>query len=378
MYSRILNYTEKKSFFLFGPRGTGKSTWVRTRFPHALYLDLLRGDLYTSLLADPHHLARLIPPDWQDWIIIDEVQKVPALLDEVHRLIEEKKLCFVLTGSSARKLKRAGSNLLAGRALNYTMHPFTSVELGDDFKLAKALEHGLLPATWSETDPQQFLAAYVQTYLQEEILAEGLTRRLDQFSRFLQAASFSQGSLLNITQVARDCAVERKTVSNYFEILEDLLLAIRLPIFQRRARRRLVQHPKFYYFDVGVYRVLRPQGPLDDQATIEGIAYESLWLQEMRALDAAYHWGYEFFYWRTQTGYEVDFVLYGKKGFFAFEIKRSSRLRPADFKGLKAFKKEYPEAKLYLIYGGSECLYEEGITCLPYQQGLNQLGEILA
>ena len=198
MYSRILNPPSNKSFFLFGPRGTGKSSWVKGKFPAALYLDLLESEVHNDLLAHPQRLEKMIPAGFNDWIILDEVQKIPELLDEVHRLIEKHRYKFVLTGSSARKLRKKGVNLLAGRALTYHMHPLTTAELGGDFRLDHSLAFGHLPCAYTENDPKRYLDSYVKTYLLEEVQQEGLTRNLGAFSRFLEAPSFSQGSALNI------------------------------------------------------------------------------------------------------------------------------------------------------------------------------------
>ncbi|MFH1834423.1 MAG: AAA family ATPase, partial [bacterium] len=280
MYSRLLKPPDN-SFFLLGPRGTGKSTWVGQKFPNGLVIDLLESEIFNDLLASPGRLEAMVPRGFHDWILIDEVQKIPAILDEVHRLMEKRCLKFVLTGSSARKLKREKANLLAGRAWNLSMHPLTATELGPDFRLNRSLECGHLPSAQLPSNPAAFLEAYVKLYLQEEIQQEGLTRNLATFSRFLEAASFSQGSLLNISEVARDCAVERKTVESYFQILEDILLAFRLPVFTKRARRRMTAHPKFYLFDTGVYRTVRPRGPLDRPEEIDGAALETLVLQEI-------------------------------------------------------------------------------------------------
>ena len=224
MYSRLLKPPENKSFFLFGSRGTGKTTWVRSKFPSAVYLDLLEAELFNDLIANPQRLENFIPKNFRDWIIIDEIQKIPELLNEVHRLIEKYRYKFVLTGSSARKLRRRGQNLLAGRALTYFMHPLTTIELGKDFNLDHSLAYGQLPCAYIESNPKGYLESYVKTYLQEEVQQEGLTRSLGAFYRFLETASFSQGSVLNISEVSRECAVERKVVENYFTILEDLLM----------------------------------------------------------------------------------------------------------------------------------------------------------
>lgn len=376
MYPRLLK-APVKSFFLFGPRGTGKSSWVRATFPDALYFDLLESDLYTELLASPARLEAKIPRGYSKWVIIDEVQKVPELLDEVHRLIERRKLRFVLTGSSARKLRRKGVNLLAGRALTMAMHPLMAAELGRHFKLDHSLRFGQLPTAYVDDDPRRYLSSYVQTYLREEVLQEGLTRNLGAFSRFLEAASFSQAAVLNVSAVARDCHIERKVVEDYFTILEDLMLATRLTPFTRRARRRVVGHPKFFFFDVGIYRTLRPRGPLDSSDEIEGPAYETLLFQELRALNDTLQLGYSLHYWRTGAGQEIDFVLYGERGLKAFEVKRASRVRDGDLRALQVFLADYPMARAWLVYGGSKAYREGQIDIIPLANCIRELPQLL-
>ncbi|MDQ7823343.1 MAG: AAA family ATPase [Candidatus Eremiobacteraeota bacterium] len=379
MYSRIIKAPRNKSFFLFGPRGTGKTTWVKEAYPGALYLDLLEAGLYNDLLAYPQRLENLIPPGFEGWIIIDEVQKIPELLDEVHRLIEKHKYKFILTGSSARKIKQKGPkvNLLAGRALSLSMDPLTVSELGPDFNLNHSLRYGHLPSACTEADPEAYLESYVKTYLKEEVLQEGLTRSLGPFSRFLEAASFSQGSPLNISSVARECSVQRKAAENYFTILEDLLIGYRVPVFTRRAERRLTHHPKFYFFDVGVYRTIRPMGPLDQPHEAEGIAFETLLFQELNAVNSALSLGYSLFYWRTSNQAEVDFVLYGTRGFFAFEVKRTGKVTDRMLSGLKSFLKEYPQAKGYFVYGGTRRFYQDSVEIIPMDEILRALPGIL-
>jgi predicted AAA+ superfamily ATPase len=373
----LLSPPENKSFFLFGPRGTGKSSWSRATFPGAVYVDLLETDTQTRLLAAPDRLEAMIPPAHRGWVVIDEVQKVPALLDEVHRLIEARRCRFALTGSSARKLRRGGVNLLAGRAITNGMFPLTVGELGKDFDLRHSLRFGSLPSVYVEKDPAAYLTSYVSTYLKEEVLQEGLTRNLAAFSRFLESASISQASALNVSAVARDCAVERKVVEQYFGILEDLLLSVRLPVFANRARRETAVHPKFFFFDAGVFRAIRPRGPLDSPEEIDGPALETLLFQELRALNSYLRLGYDLSYWRTRTGIEVDLVLYGERGLHAFEIKRSSRVRDEDLRGLRAFGADYPVARLWMLCGGKRRLREERIEILPIEEGLRSLPEIL-
>lgn len=378
MYSRLIEPPDNKSFFLFGPRGTGKTTWVKYKFGKAIYVDLLEAELFNDLLANPQRLENLIPANFNDWVVIDEVQRIPALLNEVHRLIEKSKCKFILTGSSARKIRRKGVNLLAGRALSYRLFPLTIAELGNDFDLDHSLSYGQLPSVYTEKDPRSYLESYVKTYLEEEVQQEGLTRNLGAFTRFLEAASFSQGSILNISAVARDCSVERKVVENYFAILEDLLIAYKIPVFTKRAKRRLPVHPKFYFFDAGLYRTLRPRGPLDMPEEIAGHALETLFLQELLAINAYMRLGYSIFYWMTSNNLEVDFVLYGEKGIKAFEIKRTGRISTSMLKGLNAFKKDYTEASVYFVYGGERRLREGDITIVPMREAFKELPNILS
>ena len=377
MYSRIVKIPYDKSFFLFGPRGTGKTTWLKKKFPTGLKIDLLESEMYNSLLASPSRLEELIPPGFNDWLIIDEVQRIPDLLNEVHRLIENRKIKFVLTGSSARKLRARGVNLLAGRALTRFMFPLTARELGKDFSLNNSLKFGHLPAIFSEPNPSDYLSSYIQTYLREEVQQEGLTRNLQTFARFLESASFSQASILNITEVARECRANRKLVEEYFYILEDLLLAHRLPVFTKRAKRRMVAHPKFFIFDVGVYRAIRPKGSLDSPEEIEGASLETLVFQEIRAVNDLNNLGYQLFYWRTSNGQEVDFVLYGEKGLVAIEVKRAARVRSKEFRGLRAFSKDFPEATLYMFYGGKNEMFVDNINLIPTSQAITTLPNIL-
>lgn len=379
MYTRLLNIdpASSQSVFLFGPRGTGKTYWVKSHFVEAVYIDLLNTGSYNTLLAAPERLESMIPKNFKHWIIIDEVQKIPELLNEVHRLIEHAKFKFILTGSSARSLRRRGTNLLAGRALNYTMHPLVCQELQQDFNLQHALKYGLLPHAVTSADPAHYLETYVTTYLREEILQEGITRNLSEFARFLEVASFSQGNILNMASVAREAAITQKTVVAYFNIVEDLLLGIKIPVFTRRAQRQLVSHPKFYFFDTGVYRTIRPNGLLDTPDEIDGACLETLLLQHLLAVNDYYRLRYQIYFWRTRNNVEVDFILYGQYGLHAFEIKRKRKLDNKDFSGLKAFAKDYPMAHLTLIYGGSEKLYIDNINVIPVEQALFALPQIL-
>lgn len=298
-----------------------------------------------------------------------------------HRLIEARGLRFALTGSSARKLRRGGVNLLAGRALSLRLHPLVREEIGADWDLRRALQLGGLPLAVTAPDAataRAYLGSYVGTYLREEVQHEGLTRNLPGFARFLEAASFSQASPLNVSAVASESGVERKVVESWFQILEDLLLAVRLPVFTRRAQRALTAHPKSFYFDAGVYRSLRPRGPLDSASEIDGAALETLLLQEVRAHNDARDLGYQLSFWRTRAGHEVDLVLYGERGLLGFEVKRVERVRPEDLRGLRVFAEDYPPAKLFLLYGGDREYEDDGVRILPMARAFELLPGLLA
>ena len=367
----------RKSFFLFGPRGKGKTTWLKHRLPEALFVNLLQSEFYNRLTANPGYLRQLVPPGHTGWTIIDEVQRIPALLNEVHDLIETREQRFVLTGSSARTLRRKGVNLLAGRALTYRMHPLTVAEQGDAFNLRDSLQLGHLPARFSESDPGKYLKDYVQTYLREEVMQEGLTRNIGHFSRFLEVASFSQGATVNISAAAREAQINRPVAENYFSVLEDLLIAVRLPVFSRKAKRKLITQTKFYFFDVGVYRSIRPVGPLDSDAEFDGPALETLVFQELRAVNDYHGLDYKIHFWRTRSGLEVDFVLYGPNGLLAIEVKRSTQIQSRDTRSLREFRKDYPPAQCFVFYGGPSPLYMDGVTVLPIEHALGDLRRIL-
>ncbi len=364
-----------ESFFLFGPRGTGKSTWTQQQFPDALRIDLLEPDIFRAYSARPERLREAVHGNPEKrTIVIDEIQKVPTLLSAIHSLIEEKQgYQFVLTGSSARKLKRTGVDLLAGRAVMRNLHPFMAAELGLRFQLESALKIGLLPIVLASENPVDVLKTYAALYLREEVQMEGLVRNIGNFSRFLEVISFSHASMLNVSNVARECEVERKVVEGYVSILDDLLLSFRLSPFTKRAGRALATHPKFYLFDCGVFRSLRPSGPLDRPEEIEGHTLEGLVAQHLRAWIAYTENLYELYFWRTRSGLEVDFVLYGTDGIWAIEVKNSARIRPEDIRSLRAFREDYPEAKALLIYRGPERLLQHEILCLPCEEFLQQL-----
>jgi predicted AAA+ superfamily ATPase len=362
------------SYFLFGARGTGKSSFVRQAYPGALYIDLLDPATQREYLARPERLAEVVRAQPADRIaVIDEVQKVPELLEVVHTLIEERRTQFVLTGSSARKLKRSGIDLLAGRAALRFLFPYLASELGGQFTLEGALRIGLVPLVVEAPAPDEALRAYVALYIREEVFQEGLVRNMAAFSRFLEAVSFSHGQVLNLAHIARESQVERKSIEGYVSILEDLLIAFRLSVFSRRAKRELIGHSKFYLFDPGVYRTLRPKGPLDLPEAIAGVAFEGLIAQQLRAWLHYRQGDAELYFWRTRGGAEVDFVLYGDLGLVALESKYSARVRSEDLRSLKAFKEDYPEATCNFIYAGHERMLIDGILCLPAGEFLAEL-----
>lgn len=364
--------TPQGSFFLFGPRGTGKSSWLKRTFPKAIYLDFLSPDVFRAYASVPERLEALIEGNpGQKVIIIDEVQKIPEVLSVVHRMIEKNKsLRFILTGSSSRKLKRAGVDLLGGRAVVKNLNPFMAAELGKDFRLDRALEQGLLPLVWDAQDPKSTLNAYIGLYLREEVKMEGLVRNIGNFTRFLEAVSLSHGSVLSLSEISRECEVERKTVEGYINVLEDLLLAFRLNVFSKKAKRHMIQHPKFYLFDTGVFQSLRPRGPLNTDQDITGWALEGLIAQHLKAYQSYADRKIDLYYWRTKSGVEVDFVVYGQDVFWALEVKSSKTIHPHDLKGLLSFKEDYPQASVVLLYRGKERLRIQNVLCLPCEDFL--------
>jgi predicted AAA+ superfamily ATPase len=375
MYTRTFKPLKNKSFFLFGARGTGKSTWLKQHFSTANLIDLLEDEVFIRLQAHPQNLIDYIDLQKSTTVVIDEIQRIPELLNEVHRLIEKEKIIFVLTGSSARKLKSTHANLLGGRALRYEMFPLTVAEIGEDFKIQEALKFGMLPARFQY--PRKFLLSYLALYVKEEVQQERLTRNISAFHRFLEAASFSQAQPLVISKVAVDCHVDRKTVEEYFNILEDLLLAFRLPVFSKRSKRDLLVKEKFFFFDSGLYQAIRPRGPLDLDSEVNGAALETLIVQQVRAMNAVNEWGYELYHWRTKSKHEVDLVLYGERGLHAIEVKHSAQVRAEDVISLKLFLEDYPMAKAIVVYGGSTLQKHGGITYVPAADFLTQIDSYL-
>lgn len=382
MFERLLTIPldVENSAFIFGPRGIGKTHWLKYHLRNIehIYFDLLDSATYRLFQATPEAIQSRIPSGYQGWIVIDEVQRVPELLNEVHRAIEHDQQRFILTGSSARKLREKGINLLAGRALRYHMHTLVIQELGEAFNIEHALTLGMLPETYTHNQPEHYLATYIETYLREEVLQEGLTRNISAFARFLEVASYSQGSSINASEISREVGIDRKVIENYFYILTDLLLCHMIPPFTKRAKRKLMQKDRFYYFDAGIYNYLRPKGILDNSSEVGGVALETLFLQSLLAIIDYNHLSEKVYYWRTATGIEVDFVVYGDDALIAFEIKHTKFITPKLIKGLKQFKNDYPMCRSYLIYQGKEKQYlSDGIVALPIAEALLLLPDIL-
>ena len=385
VYKRLLpiDVPAGQSAFLWGPRKTGKSTLLRERFPNAIHFDLLDTRLMLELTGAPWRLrervqasdaaARSAP------IVVDEVQKVPALLDEVHGLIENEGWRFVLCGSSARKLKRGRANLLGGRAWRFALHPLVWREI-PDFDLLRALNQGLVPSHYRATNPRRALAGYVQDYLKEEVFDEGLTRNVAAFARFFDALAFSHGELLNFSSIARDCGVDSKTVREYFQILVDTLLGVFVEPFARhRSRAIITQAPKFYLFDVGVAGHIAGRRIASAAGAEFGRALEHFVLMELLAYRSYREQDFPIRFWRTKSGLECDFVL-GRSGSVAIEVKGSDNVQPRDLKGIAAFAEEHePRLAVVVCNEPAPRRTAAGIQVLPWREFLERLwdGQII-
>lgn len=378
-YKRILCFDDAMgdSLFLWGARQVGKSTLVKKVFPNAIVYDLLKSDDFERLARKPSLLREELLQKGPDTVVIvDEIQKVPPLLDEVHWLIENSGIRFILCGSSARKLKRVGTNLLGGRALTYTMHPLVSAEI-PDFDLIKAVNNGMIPRHYMAQNPKKRLQSYIGTYLKEEIQDEAVVRQLSSFNRFLEIAAQTDGEIVNYSNIASDCGVSATTVKEYFNVLSQTLIGYMVPSFTKSKKRRAVVAPRFYYFDVGIVNYLLHRNQLEPGSADFGHAFEHLIIQEILAYLDYHDMENAIAYWRTDGGYEVDAVLCNAK--VAIEIKSTEEVQSKHTKGLKAFLEDFPSAKPIVVSRDANTRTLNGIEILPYQVFLSRLwnGEII-
>ncbi|HXV49950.1 MAG TPA: AAA family ATPase [Candidatus Binatia bacterium] len=368
MFNRSLRLPKSgaETFFLWGPRQTGKTTLLKAAYPDALWIDLLKADEYRRYLQNPELLrAEIAAQKAVRQVVIDEVQKVPPLLDEAHWLHENRAVRFALCGSSARKVKRGHANLLGGRAVRYELHGLTADEIGREFDLNRMLNHGYLPTIYLSDRPQRLLNSYVADYLKEEVAAEGLVRNLPVFSEFLNAAALSDTELVNFSTIARDCGVSSPTIRGYFQILEDTLLGRWLPAYVKRPKRRVIAAPKFFFADIGVVNQLAKRGELRPGSELYGKAFENWVFHELSAHNAYAEAFARLSYWRLASGIEVDFIVNDMQ--VAIEAKASAKVSADYLKGLRALGQDHPRVKQRLIV----CLEpksrrtEDGILIVP-------------
>ncbi len=335
------------SVFLWGARQVGKTTLLENRYPNARYYDLLQATEFERFFRRPALLSEeLETANEGELVIIDEIQKVPQLLDEIHRLIHRKKLRFILSGSSPRKLKRVGANLLGGRALKKTLFPLVSAEI-PDFDILKAVNNGMIPRHYTVNNPWERFRAYIGVYLNEEIREEAILRKLNSFSRFLEVAAFSNTEMVVYKNIAQDCGIDHRTVKEYFEILQDTLIGYLIPGFAATKKRKAILAPKFYYFDVGVANYLSNRKNIIQGTDAFGHAFEHFIIQEIIAYLSYHNSDNALTYWRTSSGYEVDAII--GDGLVAIEIKSNSEVSSRHLKGLKAFKEDFPAARAMVV-----------------------------
>jgi len=376
MFKRALNLPSPgtTTFFLWGPRQTGKTTLLRGKYPEALWVDLLKADEFRRYLQNPELLREaLAARDPIRQVVIDEIQKVPRLLDEVHWLHENRGIRFALCGSSARKVKRGQANLLGGRALRYELHGLTAGEIGGDFDLNRLLNHGYLPSIYQSENPRSLLNSYVADYLKEEVAAEGLVRNLPVYSEFLNMAALADTELVNFSTIARDCGVSSHTIKGYFQILEDTLLGRWLPAYTRRPKRRVIAAPKFYFGDVGVVNHLARRGDLQPGAELYGKAFENWVFHELCARNSYSNAFAKLAYWRLPSGIEVDFIVNDMQ--LAIEAKAAAKVTQDHLKGLREVARDHRGIKQRMIV----CLErtsrrtDDGIWILSANEFTNRL-----
>jgi len=371
MYPRLLDLPRGLNSFIVGPRGCGKTTYLRKTYPDALFIDLLESANVLRYQARPDSLEQEILEQQASVVVLDEIQRVPGLLPTIHRLIEEyPTIRFKMTGSSIRKLRRKATDLLGGRAPMYHIGPLLAAEMQTDWDLQWALAIGTIPLVVSSEHPKDTLRGYLNVYIRQELMEEGLIRNLNAFSRFLEAASLTHGQLWNSSVIARESGVPRQTVDQYLEVLEELFLGFTLGCFSRRAKRMLIAHRRFYLIDAGLFRSIRPTGPLDSSSEIDGAALEGLVATHLLQWTQRSEGSHSLSFWRTRSGLEVDFVVYGPLSFVAIEVKHALSISDKDLKGLNAFLDDYPESHGVLLYRGKERRIKGRIQVLPVEDFL--------
>ncbi|MCX6123381.1 MAG: DUF4143 domain-containing protein [Proteobacteria bacterium] len=383
MFKRLINIdkSQNESFFLWGPRQSGKSTLLRSEYPDARWIDLLNSEQFIKYQTGPHRLREEVAAaSQQQMIIIDEVQKVPRLLDEVHWLIENRGMSFGLCGSSARKLRRGHANLLGGRATRYELFGLCKMELKDAFNLERLLNFGYLPSHYTSSIAEKKIRSYVTDYLKEEIAAEGLVRNLPQFSEFLRSAAIGDTEVTSYATIARDVGISAETVKNYYQILEDTLIGRMLPAFARREKRRVSKSPKFYLFDVGIVNNLAKRGKLSLGSELFGKAYENWFYHELQCHRAYCDLYYDVAYWQISAQTEVDFILGDME--VAIEVKGTERVRSDHLKGLRAILEDHPNIRQRILVCCETISRktEDGILIIGHDEFLERLwsGEIIS
>jgi predicted AAA+ superfamily ATPase len=374
---QILEGAEGESLFLWGARQTGKSTLLKTLFPNALWLDLLQSDVFERFQRSPVQFRELVLATASGTVVVvDEIQKVPALLDEIHWLMVNHPTRFVLSGSSPRKVIRSGANLLGGRALRYELYPLIYNEI-PNFDLQRALNNGLLPRHYLSDNPKKLLSAYIGNYLRDEIIAEAKIRNIGAFTKFLEAAAFSNGEMVNYTNIASDCGVSAITIKEYFQILEDTLIGRFVPSYQKKPKRRVIVASKFYFFDIGIANYLLKRGKIELGSEAFGSAFEHFIYHELYAHSNYSELNYTISYWRTTSQIEVDFILGNNE--VAIEVKGTDNVQSRHLKGLKSFSEEYEVKKLLVVSNDPFERIVGNITVLPWSIFLQKLwaGDII-
>lgn len=374
---QVLEGSGNESLFLWGARQTGKSTLLKSLFPNALWFDLLLSDTFLRYQSEPQQFRQAVLASGNTVpVVVDEIQKIPALLDEIHWLIVNHSVRFILSGSSPRKIIRAGNNLLGGRALRYELYPLIHAEI-PDFELLRALNNGLLPRHYLSENPKKLIEAYIGNYLKDEILAEAKIRNINAFTQFLEAAAFSNGEIVNYSNIATECGVSHNTVKEYFQILEDTLLGRFLPSFQKKPKRRVILAPKFYYYDLGIVNKLLKRGRIEAKSESFGHAFEHFIYQELHAHSKYSEKDYMISYWRTTSQFEVDFILGDHE--VAIEVKGTDNVQPRHLKGLKSFSEEYSVKKLIVVSDDPLERKAGDISIVPWKIFLERLwqGEII-